>query len=620
MPDDQSLQMHTRLAPSEPATADAEALTVEAVVSTGADVPRRAPGGGTYVERLDLDGADLSMLTGGPVLDSHSTFATRDILGVVEQAERRGGAIHARLRFRDTDPGRAVFGSIQDGTLRSLSVGYSVEEWAETEEDGQIVRIARRWTPREVSVVAIPADAGAHFRHSPIRKEGQPMPDQAPTTPTEGQRAAPAAQTASPDTLAERERVRLITDMCRRHGLTDLAADMIADGTPIDAARAAVLDTLADRDAGAARRSEPAPSAGGHRSLEDPQMLAEAAGEAIFGRLDPRHELSGAARHFAHRSLPEIARDVLELRGVRTRGLSSDHIVTRALGGAHTTDDFPAILGNAMSRNLRRLYEAAPPALKAVARETSARDFRAKQVVSAGDGPRLERTHENGEFRYGTIAESAEAYAVETYGKVVALSRQAIVNDDLGAFDRLPRMFAQAATDLEAQVLTGLVENNPTMSDGAAVFSSTHGNLVGSGGVITVDSLGAARALMRAQTGPQGTVIGAAPAFLIVGPARETEAEQIVAQITLDAPSGANPFAGRLQVIVEPRLSDPDAWYLAADPALHDGLEFAYLEGQQGLNLETRMGFNVDGVEVRARMDFGGGWVDHRAWVKNPGA
>lgn len=193
-----------------------------------------------------------------------------------------------------------------------------------------------------------------------------------------------------------------------------------------------------------------------------------------------------------------------------------------------------------MSRNLRRLYDAAPPALKAVARETSARDFRAKQVVSAGDGRRLERTHENGEFTYGTIAESAEAYAIETYVKVVAPSRQAIVNDDLGAFDRMPRMFAHSSVDLEAQVLTGLVENNPQISDGNAVFSSPHGNLVGSGAAITVDSLGGVRALMRAQTGRQGTVIGAVPAFLIVGPARETEAEQIVAQITPDARASAN--------------------------------------------------------------------------------
>ncbi len=616
MPDDAAIQLLTRLAPGEPSTADAEARTVEAVVSTGADVPRRTFGGMEYIERLDLDGADLSALPGGPVLDSHSTFATRDILGVVEHAERRGGAIHARLRFRDTEAGRAVFRSIRDGTIRSLSVGYSVERWEETEEDGQTVRIARAWTPREVSIVAIPADAGAHFRNLPME---QPMPEDTPTT--EGQRAAPAVQTASPDVLEERQRVSEITSLCQRHGLTDLAADMIQDGTPLDAARAAVLDALAEQDAAGARRTEPAPSAYRHRSLEDPAFLAEAAGEAIYARLDPRHQLSPAARQFAHRSLPEIARDVLEIRGVRTRGLSADHLVTRALGGAHTTSDFPAILGNALNRNLRRLYEAAPPALKAVARETGARDFRQKQVIAAGEGPRLERLEtETSEFEYGSISEAAESYALDTYGKIVALSRQAIVNDDLGAFDRLPRMFANAAVDREASVLASLVESNPQMSDGNAVFSSAHGNLVAAGTLITVSDVGAARAMMRAQTGPQGTTIGAAPAFLVVGPERETMAEQLVAEITAAAPDATNPFAGRLRVVCEPRLTDPDAWYLVADPAMHDGLEFAYLEGSEGLNIETRLGFNVDGVEVRARMDYGAGWVDWRSWVKNPGS
>ena len=77
-----------------------------------------------------------------------------------------------------------------------------------------------------------------------------------------------------------------------------------------------------------------------------------------------------------------------------------------------------------------------------------------------------------------------------------------------------------------------------------------------------------------------------------------------------------------LAVIAEPRL-DPASgavpWFLVASPAAIDTIEYAYLEGQEGVALETRMGFDVDGVEVRARLDFGAKAIDWRGLYKNPG-
>jgi hypothetical protein len=83
--------------------------------------------------------------------------------------------------------------------------------------------------------------------------------------------------------------------------------------------------------------------------------------------------------------------------------------------------------------------------------------------------------------------------------------------------------------------------------------------------------------------------------------------------------ANVNPLAGRLTVVVEPRLP-AGAWYLAAEPATADGLEYALLEGEDGPNVVTENGFDVDGVRIRVRADFGGGWVDWRSWFRNPGA
>ena len=79
-----------------------------------------------------------------------------------------------------------------------------------------------------------------------------------------------------------------------------------------------------------------------------------------------------------------------------------------------------------------------------------------------------------------------------------------------------------------------------------------------------------------------------------------------------------NPFA-RLALIVEPRLTDAARWYVAADAAQIDGLEYAYLAGAPGPQTETRAGFEVDGVEVKVRLDYGAGFVDWRGWYSNAG-
>ena len=67
-------------------------------------------------------------------------------------------------------------------------------------------------------------------------------------------------------------------------------------------------------------------------------------------------------------------------------------------------------------------------------------------------------------------------------------------------------------------------------------------------------------------------------------------------------------------------LADASTWYMAADPAALDGIEYVYLAGALGPQIETKARFVVDGMSIKVRLDFGAGWVDHRSMVKNPGA
>lgn len=596
------MTIHLRNLTPAPSSVDLSARTVEAIISTGADVQR-----GSILERLDIAGADLSRLVGGPVLDGHRAGSTRDQLGVIESAEVRGGVLVARLRFRSNEAAIAVLRDIGDGTVRGLSVGYTVQKWREVREGGQRVKIAEKWTPVEVSVVPVPADPGAQFRNL----EGTIMePDDDLMTAT-----PPPADTVQTRAEVNRE----IRSIAATSALDRAWADAQIDaGATADEARRAAFEEMQARDRATPVRSTRA-SVG--FSNDDPAVIAERAGEALFARAHPDHQLSPQARPFAYMTILDHARESLRRSGASTTGLSPDTIVTRAGPGYHSTGDFPLILGDVVGRELRRAYQVPASGVRRLARQAAVRDFRPKTSIASGPAAPLEKVLESGEFTYGSMVEAAESYRAETFGRIFAISRQAIINDDLGAFTSISAKMGAAARTFEAAQLAALINDNPTMADTKQVFHKTsHGNTdtASSGSDVVADftsDLDAARLAMRKQKGLGGEIIGVEPRFVLVPPDLETTAQKALAAIQATKAADVNPFS-HLELIVEPRLSSTSRWYLAADPAQIDGIEYAYLEGAPGPQIETRMGFEVDGVEIKVRLDFGCGWLDWRGWYR----
>jgi len=350
----------------------------------------------------------------------------------------------------------------------------------------------------------------------------------------------------------------------------------------------------------------------------------------LLHRHDPqKYKLDDGAREYRGMSLMEIGRDMPERRGIRARGLSKSEVAGMMLGletrgGLHSTSDFPFILANVANKTLRSAYEAAPQTFKPFSRQTTNPDFKTIARTQLGDAPSLDKVNEAGEFKRGTVGEAREQYALATYGKVVAVTRQTIINDDLGAFTRLPEMFGRAAADLESDTVWGIITSNPTMGDGTTLFHATHNNLAASGAAIAVAPLGDGRAGMRKQKGLNGRLLNSIAKYLLVPASLETIAEQFVTQtnIVYTKSTDYNPFANKLQVLAEPRLDAASliSWYMAADPSQIDTIEYAYLEGQEGVYLESRVGFDVDGVELKARLDFAAKAIDWRGFWRNPGA
>lgn len=667
-----ALPMQLRRAPILPATVNTESRSVDVVFTTGAAVRRRRwTGWDTSVpfdEILEVSdrAVDLTRLNAGaPALDSHSVWSSHSQVGVVERAWIEGKEGKATIRFPREGLDQAadrMFGLITDGIIRNVSVGYSIErvKVIEPAAKGEVEqRIVERWTPLEVSFVTVPADPRAQVRAAdqanypveyvdtrmqkeasmpestttvagdvPASNETRQQPAVVPAnsepTATRMPEPAPAPDTEAIATRAreaERDRVSTIYDLTGRLNLErSFAEDLVKRGVSVDESRRLILDQVAAKSDETRTFPHVSIPLGGR---DERITRRDAVANALLHRYSPTlFPLEDAARQYRGMTLLELARESLGNAGVNTRGLSRDEVATRAL---HSTSDFPEILSAVTNKTLRQAYDAYPRTFALFCRQVLATDFKSMHRVQLGEAPQLLEVGESGEFKRGTLGESKESYRVKTYGRVVAITRQVLINDDLDAFTRIPAMYGNSIAQLESDVVWGIITSNPAMADGNALFHATHKNLAGTGAALDVASVGAARAAMALQTGlDKKTVLNIRPAFLIVPAALELKAEQLVAQNLVPADSAkVVPQSIRtLSPISEPRLDAASAtsWYLAASPNQIDTIEYAYLEGQQGAYIETRNGFDVDGVEIKCRLDFGAKAIDWRGLYKNPGA
>ena len=341
--------------------------------------------------------------------------------------------------------------------------------------------------------------------------------------------------------------------------------------------------------------------------------------DGLLARVNPGHKPTMGA-DFAQVPLVDIAKACLQANGQRFTQGSPGKIVMDA---QHSTSDFAKVLGEFANKRLVDFYAAAASGLKLVSTEMKANDFRALHAIRLGGSIDLNKVLESGEFTEGTLSEADETYKVETYGRILSVSRQLIINDDLNAFDNVSRIMGQGAAMTENKLFVALLNANsglgPTMSDGLALFQVTHANLAAVGAALSITSLGAARLALRRQKGLGGESINVLPAFLVVPPELETLAEQLLATIDAKSFVDANPFSGKLTLIVDANLTSATRWYLVAAQGTPEGLQHAYLDGAIGPQFFTKEGFEVDGMQFKCRLDFGAGFVDHRAWYMNPG-
>lgn len=353
---------------------------------------------------------------------------------------------------------------------------------------------------------------------------------------------------------------------------------------------------------------------------EGNQAKVNAMADVVAMRAGFKKSADVGENQYRGKTLLGMAEACLEARAMSTSGMSKMDIVAAAF--THSSGDFSKLLANTAEKAMLRGAEESNETFQQWTRSGQLGDFKVASRVDLNAFPTLDKVQEGAEYKYATMGERAEQIQLATYGKLFSITRQAIINDDLDAFTRIPNRMGRAALRTVGDLVYAILTSNPTMSDGTALFHADHNNLLSASGITTsaVDE-------MRVAMGTQKD--GAANlnirlAHLLVPMALEGQAN-VVRESQFEVGSTAknntvpNSVRNTFDVIADSRLDSFDTakWFGAADGGVHDTIEVAYLDGNSMPVLEEQDGWKVDGVEFKVRMDAGVSALDYRTMAKN---
>lgn len=447
--------------------------------------------------------------------------------------------------------------------------------------------------------------------------------DPAPATPEGAEAAGQIEASAQAHIMAERQRAKRINDAVMMAGLPiTMAAQLIADGVP--ETRAIETITAKWKEAG----DMDTPMHGRQAAKVGMEAREKFVQGATMALLTKSRLQGGERNEFSSLSLSELARASIEMAGERVSFDDRRKMIGHAftMSGMHTTSDFANVLSNVMGKAALQGWSEAQETFDKWTRAGTLTDFKATKRVGAGLFDVLPKVKEGAEYSYGTVGDRGENIALATYGKILRISRQSIINDDLSILGDMPRKMGRAAKRTIGDLVYAILTGNPTLSDGVALFHSTHNNLAGAAAAPTVTSLATARAgMMTQKEKADGAALNIRPRYMLVPAALEVTAQQLLMS-TVDPTSGKghamNPVANMAELIADARLdtASATAWYLAADPQAFDTIEVAYLDGVQEPYIEEQTAWTSDGVEIKVRMDAGVAPLDFRTLYKNAGA
>lgn len=485
--------------------------------------------------------------------------------------------------------------------------------------------IAAAYNPKEIDM---PKKTGPAANPNPAPAPDNPTNPEPPSNVTDIETAAEARERARLQ-ARNQEITEAFTPFLGREGFSALHAECIGDiAMSAEQARARLLAELGKGSA----------PVGGNRveSLDDERdKLRAAARDALLVRAGV-HRMSGngvAALQIDMNgnpmrgySLVDIARACLRMSGTNPDGMERREIVSAAF---QTSGDFAVLLENVLHKTLQQAYATAEDTWSRFCATGSLSDFRPHNRYRSGSLGNLEPVNEHGEFKNKAIPDGEKGtISAGTKGNIISVTRQAIINDDLGSLTSMAQMAGRAARrTIEADVYALLALNGglgPTLLDGLTLFHADHGNITDAA-ALSMAAIDADRVAMASQKGVGGhDYLDLRPSALVIsialGGAARTINEAQYDPDTANKLQRPNMVRGLFRDVVDtPRITGTRR-YLFADPSDAPVIEVGFLDGREEPYLETRDGWTVDGAELKVRIDYGVAAIDYRGAVTNAGA
>ena len=599
--------------------------TFRAVLSTETEVKRWFG-----IERL-LHTKDAIVLDraarGLPLLWDHDRG---EPIGIVNNVRLDGDKLRGDVTLSKNKKAKSVLDDIRGGFLENISISYRILEAQETAEGID----ATSWEIVEASIVTVPQDINAGLNRSFGAKKVKIKKKDNGAAPINAAGNSNAPGTEPGAVELERARIGDIRQEFAAYqtipGVSDLEQRAINDGLTVDSAARSLLAII-----GQAGSSQATGHAPGYTPGDDAgEKMARGMEESISMRsgllTDKDAQAEARKSEFMGMSLSEMARAYLVNNGGLPAVKTKQSIVGEALvrsSGGNTSDNFPNILGNVAAKSLMIGYQDAPENWRDFCSVTSLQDFKLTDRVNLSEFQTLQEVPEGGEFKHQAMTDVKEQIKLATFGNLINISRQAIISDDLSAFNRISGAMGMAAARVVGDLAWSILTDNPVLNqDGLPVFHVDHNNLVTPGEAPDADVIDAMRVAMATQKGlGDAATLGIRVAHFIVPVSLETAARQLMAA-TYDPSATAGTLTpnGVKNIAVVTgghRLDDddPTAWYLAASPTAADTIEVAFLDGNDTPFLEQQNEFTRDGVTWKARIDAAAAALDYRGLQKNEG-
>jgi hypothetical protein len=611
---------------------------------------------------VDLEGINLAGQS-RPIYIDH-TPDIEHLVGQTDSIKISGGKLLASGEIMgESDTVKSLINLADKGFKWQASIGARAEKMEYVPEGKSVkvngkqhngpINVAWKSVIAEISFVALGADTNTaasiaakdSFEYkilgvNPMEKDELKAGDTPQAEPTKKiEAAAPAKVEAAPDPIAEMraqaaaevERIGEIRAKCSDQPA--IMAKAIKEGWTAEKAELECLKAMRDNTPQVAGINVPKNEitasvmeaallmAGGIRGNDlikshgYEEIVVSAADKQFKGRIGLQQALLEAAwlngfqgRHFGstHNEIKEVLA----------------YAFPQDIRAGFSTLSLPGILSNTANKFLLEAFNAIDQSWREISAIRNVSDFKTVTSYRLNGSFEYEEVGPTGELKHGTTSEDSYTNQAKTYGKMFAITRTDLINDDLGAFMAIPQQIGQGAADKLNTVFWATF-----LADTAFFIAGNNNYDDGTDTAIGFSGLALAQKLFYAQTKPNGKPLGLRPAIILT-PAGDAQvaAEQLYKSLEIRDTTAntktltSNIFGGKYRPVMSPFLTSTTAWYLLADPRQLATIEVAFLNGKQEPIIESAdADFNTLGIQIRGYHDFGVALKEYRAGVKMKG-